>query len=85
MKTVTQLSAELRKGRCDSVELTEEVLESISNCDKKSIFIDVLAGRARMEAKAPRRRLKAEKPLSALDGVPIGWKALFDIKSRVDA
>jgi aspartyl-tRNA(Asn)/glutamyl-tRNA(Gln) amidotransferase subunit A len=83
METVAQLSAKLRKGKLDAVELTESVLDGIANSDDPAIFIDVLPERALIEAKAARKRLKAEKPASLVDGVPIGWKDLFDIKGRV--
>ena len=83
MDTVVQLSKKLRNGKIDAVELTEEVLANITDCDDQAIFIDMLADRARSEAKAARRRLKAGKPLSLLDGVPIGWKDLFDIEGHV--
>ena len=83
METITQISKKLRSGKLDAVELTESVLENIRSCDDQSIFIDVLTERALLEAKAARRRLKAEKPASSLDGVPIGWKDLFDIEGRI--
>ena len=83
MDTVVQLSKKLRGGKIDAVELNEEVLANIASCDDQAIFIDLLADRAGNEAKASRRRLKAGKPLSLLDGVPIGWIDLFDIEGRV--
>jgi aspartyl-tRNA(Asn)/glutamyl-tRNA(Gln) amidotransferase subunit A len=83
METVTQLALKLRKGKLDAVELTESVLDGIATCDDKAIFIDVLPARARAEAKAARKRLKAGTPASLVDGVPIGWKDLFDLKGRV--
>ena len=83
METVVQLSKKLRSGKIDAVELTESVLTNITACDDQAIFIDMLQGRARDEAKASRKRLKAGKPLSLLDGIPIGWKDLFDIEGRV--
>jgi aspartyl-tRNA(Asn)/glutamyl-tRNA(Gln) amidotransferase subunit A len=83
METVSQLSMLLRKGKLDAVELIESVLTGIELCDDQAIFIDVLAERARAEARGARRRLKAGKPASLLDGIPIGWKDLFDIKGRV--
>ncbi len=82
METVAELSKQLRNGKRDAVDLTEEVLSNIKASDDQAIFIDILTDRARSEAKAARKRLKAEKPLSLLDGVPIGWKDLFDIKGR---
>lgn len=83
METVSQISKKLRSGKLDAVELTEQVLEQIKSCDDQAIFIDVLADRARAEAKASRRRLKAGNPAGVLDGVPIGWKDLFDIEGHV--
>ncbi len=83
MDTVVQLSKKLRSGKIDAVELTELVLSNIATCDDQAIFISVFKERALTEAKASRKRLKAGKPLSLLDGVPIGWKDLFDIEGRV--
>lgn len=83
METIAQISKKLRKGKLDAVDLTERILDAIRSCDDQAIFIDVLADRAVSEAKAARRRLRAGKPASILDGVPIGWKDLFDLKDRV--
>jgi aspartyl-tRNA(Asn)/glutamyl-tRNA(Gln) amidotransferase subunit A len=83
METVVQLASRLRKGKLDAVDLTETVLHGIATCDDPAIFTSVMAERARTEAKAARRRLKAGKPASPIDGVPIGWKDLFDLKGRV--
>lgn len=82
METVAQLSGQLRRGRLDAVELAERVLSAIATCDDQAIFIDVFADRTRKEAKAARKRLRAGEPLSLLDGIPIGWKDLFDFKGR---
>jgi aspartyl-tRNA(Asn)/glutamyl-tRNA(Gln) amidotransferase subunit A len=83
METVTQISKKLRNGKLDAVDLTEQVLENIKSNDDHAVFIDVFTERARTEARASRRRLKAGKSLSVLDGVPIGWKDLFDIEDRI--
>ena len=83
METVTQLAAKLRKGKLDAVELTEAVLDGIAKSDDPAIFITMLPDRALKEAKAARKRLKAGQPASLVDGVPIGWKDLFDLKGRV--
>jgi aspartyl-tRNA(Asn)/glutamyl-tRNA(Gln) amidotransferase subunit A len=83
METVTQLAAKLKKGKLDAVELTEQVLDGIAKSDDKAIFIDILPERAQSEAKAARKRLNAGVPASLLDGIPIGWKDLFDLKGRV--
>ncbi|MEP6827741.1 MAG: amidase family protein, partial [Aestuariivirga sp.] len=83
MQTVSQLAKSLRSGKLDAVDLTEQILENIKSDDDQAIFIDVLPDRALTEAKASRRRLKAGKPASPLDGVPIGWKDLYDFMGRV--
>ena len=83
MKTVAQLSGLLRKGKVDAVDLSEQVLEAIAAYSDQALFIDVLADRARKEARASRKRLRSGKALGALDGIPLGWKDLFDIKGRV--
>jgi aspartyl-tRNA(Asn)/glutamyl-tRNA(Gln) amidotransferase subunit A len=83
MDTVVQLSKKLSNGKIDAVELSESVLDNIAACDDQAIFISVFKDRALAEAKAARKRLKAGKPLSLLDGVPIGWKDLFDVEGRV--
>jgi aspartyl-tRNA(Asn)/glutamyl-tRNA(Gln) amidotransferase subunit A len=83
METVSQIAKKLRSGKLDSVDLTEQVLEDIKTSDDQAIFIEVLADRSRAESKLSRRRLKAGKPASILDGVPIGWKDLFDIEGHV--
>lgn len=83
MDTAKELGRKLRKGMLDPVALAEQTLEAVKACDDQAIFIDVMAERALGEAKAARKRLKAGKPLSALDGVPVGWKDLFDLEGRV--
>ncbi len=82
METVAKLSKSLRSGKRDAVELAQEVLASIKACDDQAIFIDVLEERALAEAKLARKRLRAKKPASLLDGVPIGWKDIFDVEGR---
>lgn len=81
-KTAATLGADLRAGRADAVELTEQTLAAINSHGDKAIFIDVLAARARREAAASAARLKAGRPLSPLDGIPAAWKDLFDVEGR---
>jgi aspartyl-tRNA(Asn)/glutamyl-tRNA(Gln) amidotransferase subunit A len=81
-KTAAALGADLRAGRLDAVELTEQTLATIVSHADKAIFTEVLAVRARREAAAAAARLKAGRPLSLLDGVPVAWKDLFDVEGR---
>ena len=79
----SQLAARLRDGSLDPVDLVEDIFDRIARADDQCVFIDLLPTRARREAAAARKRLRDGAPLSALDGVPIGWKDLFDIEGRV--
>ncbi len=81
--TAASLAADLRTGAVDAVDLTERTLAAIAASSNKAIFTEVLAKRAHVEAEASRKRLKAGRPLSPLDGVPLAWKDLFDIEGRV--
>jgi aspartyl-tRNA(Asn)/glutamyl-tRNA(Gln) amidotransferase subunit A len=82
-KTAAALGADLRAGRLDACDLIEETLAAIAAHPDKAIFIEVTAERARREARAARARLKSGIVLSALDGVPMAWKDLFDVEDRV--
>jgi aspartyl-tRNA(Asn)/glutamyl-tRNA(Gln) amidotransferase subunit A len=81
-QTAASLARKLRKGAIDPVELAEWTFEAIGTCADQAIFTELLKPRALKEARAAQRRLKSGKPAGLLDGVPIGWKDLFDIESR---
>ena len=55
------------------------MLDRIAKAKGDNIFITVTAARARAEAKKAEGRYEVGAPLSPLDGVPIGWKDLFDV------
>jgi len=82
-RTAAALGADLRAGRLDAIELTERTLAAINSHGDQAIFVEVLAARAHREAAAAAARLKAGRPLSALDGVPVAWKDLFDVEGKV--
>lgn len=81
--TAAELARKLRKGKLDPVALAEETFAKNESVGDRAIFTELLRDRAMAEAKASRRRLKAGKPASLLDGVPVAWKDLFDFKDRV--
>jgi aspartyl-tRNA(Asn)/glutamyl-tRNA(Gln) amidotransferase subunit A len=68
----------LAAGAADPVALAEHCLAKIA-ADPEPVFITVTNERALAEARAAWARLRAGRPLSALDGVPIAWKDLVDI------
>ena len=69
------------RGEADPVTITEQCLEKAKNI--ASVYISYTEERAREEAEAARIRYKAGRALSLLDGVPIGWKDLYDVAGTI--
>ena len=77
--TATELGRGIENGAIDPVDLTQVYLDAIASHEfADRIYARVTADRAKAEAQAASTRAKAGKRLSALDGVPISWKDLFD-------
>lgn len=57
--------------------VAEDTLARIAGCDDQAIFTRVTHDRALAEARASQQRNGA---LGPLDGVPVAWKDLFDLK-----
>ena len=81
--TAASLAADLRQGRLDPCDLVDQVFGRIADVGDPAIFTETLRPRAMVEARAARDRLRAGLPASLLDGVPVAWKDLFDLKGRV--
>lgn len=81
--TAKQLAADMRAGRRDPLGLVEEVYDRIDAHGDAALFIRLTRSRAEAEARAARERLRAGLPVSCLDGVPLAWKDLFDLKGSV--
>jgi aspartyl-tRNA(Asn)/glutamyl-tRNA(Gln) amidotransferase subunit A len=83
--TVAQLGADLENGRTTSRELVEQALARIAEPagEGKRAFIKVYAESARAEADHADRLRKAGVRRSALDGLPVSLKDLFDVAGDV--
>ena len=81
--TASALARDLREGKRDPLDLLDEVFSRIAEVGDPAIFTETLRPRAEAEARAARERLRAGIPASLLDGVPVAWKDLFDMKGRV--
>ena len=81
--TAIDMADGLRRGQLDPVALAEEVFNKITSHGDDAIYIETLKDRALTEALVARLRLRAGLPASPLDGVPMAWKDLFDLKGRV--
>jgi len=77
--TALDLGAGIGSGAIDPVALAEHFLDRIARHDPdRAVYLRPTPERARAEAHAARARAKAGRRVSALDGVPISWKDLFD-------
>ena len=81
--TVRQLAQDLRDGLRDPVDLVAEVFDRIDAHGDPALFVRTLRPRAEAEARASRERLRTGNPASAVDGVPLAWKDLFDVQGSV--
>ena len=79
--TASELGDMIGQGEIDPVELTEHFLSRIETSPiEKKIYSTVTSQLALEQAKDARKRALSGRRLSSLDGVPISWKDLFDIK-----
>lgn len=81
--TANELAQGLRDGRLDPVDLVAEVFDRMAAHGDPALFIRQTRPRAEAEARASRERLRTGNPASLLDGVPLAWKDLFDLKGTV--
>lgn len=81
--TAKALASDLREGRRDAVDLVAETFDRIEAHGDAALFIRQTRARAEAEARAARERLRSGNPASLLDGVPLAWKDLFDLKGTV--
>jgi len=80
--SVAQLSSLIQTSAVDPIEVTEAVIDGIEAHADRAVFTTILKDRATEEAKASSKRMKEGRSRGMLDGIPIAWKDLFDIKGR---
>ena len=78
-RTAAGIALAYRSGEAGPVAVTECLLNRIERSKADNIFITVTRERALGEARAAEQRYRSGMTLSALDGVPIAWKDIFDI------
>ncbi len=85
MWTVAQLASELDAGRTSSRELVEQALARIAAPygEGARAFLKVYAESARVEADHADRLRKSGVRRSAIDGLPVSLKDLFDVAGDV--
>jgi aspartyl-tRNA(Asn)/glutamyl-tRNA(Gln) amidotransferase subunit A len=77
--SIAQLSTLIQSGAVDPVAVAETTFDAIAAADP-AIFTALSKERALAEAKASVLRIRDGRSLGVLDGIPIGWKDLFDMK-----
>jgi len=79
--TASELGHMIGQGKIDPVELTEYFISQIELSPiGEKVYSTVTSQLALDQAKESRERAKLGRRLSSLDGVPVSWKDLFDIK-----
>ena len=78
--TAAELGRAMRDKKTNPVDVVEHFIGRISDYADRSVFITVTTERARREAKASAARYAKGHPLGPLDGVPVAWKDLVDVK-----
>ena len=78
-RTAATIGRAIAAGDLDPVAFAEALLARIE-AQTSPVFLAVTGERALAEARAARERARQGRMLSPLDGVPIGWKDLIDMK-----
>jgi aspartyl-tRNA(Asn)/glutamyl-tRNA(Gln) amidotransferase subunit A len=78
--SIAELSMLIHSGMMSPVEIAESVFDAIAGHPDQSVFVSLTRERAMEEAAASARRMADGRSLGWLDGVPIAWKDLFDIR-----
>jgi aspartyl-tRNA(Asn)/glutamyl-tRNA(Gln) amidotransferase subunit A len=81
--SIAQLSFLVQSGQLDPVAIADQLFDTIEAFEDKAVFIALTKERAMTEAKASSARLKEGRSRGMLEGVPIAWKALFDMSGMV--
>lgn len=76
--SASELHAAFAAGALTPTQAVEQCLQAA--CTSPSVFTRITADRALEEARQSTARWQAGQPLGALDGVPISWKDLFDVR-----
>jgi len=84
-RSIAQLSVLLNTGALDPVTLVEQVFDAIDAHADGAIFISRTRERALAEAAASGKRIREGRSRGLLDGIPIGWKDLFDMTGEITA
>ncbi|MEV0059620.1 amidase family protein [Nocardia sp. NPDC050718] len=83
MATALVTARAVATGETTATAVTEAAIDRVRQPDSAAILVTVTGERARLQAAASDRRAARGLRRSALDGVPIVWKDLFDVQGTV--
>jgi aspartyl-tRNA(Asn)/glutamyl-tRNA(Gln) amidotransferase subunit A len=78
--TALQIGGLLAAGDLDAVEVCESFLARAETDAARHAFITLTPERARSEARLSAQRQREGRRLGPLDGVPVAWKDLVDVR-----
>ncbi|MBV1702371.1 MAG: hypothetical protein KGQ46_11185 [Hyphomicrobiales bacterium] len=78
-----QMGMLLARGEVTSTQIVESVFAAIDAASDQAVFIQLTRARALAEARESDQLLSEGRPRSALEGVPIAYKALIDLKGEI--
>ncbi len=83
--TIAGLSAAYTSRSTDPLEVVEACIQRIQDesADVQGVFASLTIERARQAASASAQRWRKGQPLSAVDGIPMVWKDVFDMAGHV--
>ncbi len=81
--TLAGLSVLVQDGKLDPTDLVDQTYAAIDAHGDHAVFTERTRDRARRDAEAAARRLRAGRSLGLLDGLPVAWKDLFDMAGSV--
>ncbi len=82
--SLRQVSEAIAQGNVSAVALVEDALAHINNeqGEGQRVFIQTYQQSAREQAQAADRRWAQQQAFSAIDGLPVSIKDLFDVKGE---
>jgi len=73
----------MHKKKFSPIDLVYYYYNEIEKFSDPNPYTKLTKNRALLEAKNSHKRIKEEKTLSPLDGIPVAWKDLFDFKDEI--
>lgn len=81
--SIPKLASMIAENPAAATDIAHRTIGAIAACEDKAVFTCVTPERAFDEAAVTSQRIAQGLPLRLLEGVPVAWKDLFDLKGEV--